>query len=778
MAIPTLQKAPVANEETSQTITYHRGAALSSLALLVVICWLGLVSLKPPPVMSENAPAADFSSSRAMKHVRAIAAKPRPVGSTNHLEARNYILDQLRQMGLQPEIQVATVTSEGQRPPYIAATVHNLIARLPGTASIGAILLTAHYDSVPTSPGASDDGAGVATLLETLRAITSHTRLQNEVIFLFTDGEEIGLMGARAFVNEHPLAKAVKVVLNFEARGTYGPSLMFETSPRNAYLMSEFSKSSLYPISNSLMYEIYRLMPNDTDFSVFKEAGYKGFNFAYVEGANNYHTVYDDANRLDERSLQHHGHYAVNLARHFGNLSFDGGESGSAVFFNLFGRLFVTYSSSWIIPTIVLTILAFLAVVAYGAKTDNVRFLAVGKCVSAFLVCIFASLLLSKIVAQVLQGVQIEASLIIGIFTITALTTVSAACIWALKTNRLSALVIAVFIFWLLALLLASVYAPGGSYFFTWPLLASLLGAAYTFTASEKRRRSKAHCLILSIFAAPGLLIVLPMAYLMTVGLGLGGYLYLTVILVLQYGLLIPILARAIGSIRWAVPFALLIMAVISTAAVFVTYSDRNLRVRRSHIFYGLNADEGRAVWGSITSPADEWASQFCTTEIERRPAREFLPFVGMPSALCEAPVLSLAPPYLKVIADKQRENKRILEANIGSLRGASLIVIQVDKATPVHAAMINKLAVGSQNAASSSDLDHWGLSFYAPPKEGINLSLEVPIGVPVKIRLIDAIYELPFIPGLSLKPRPANLRPMSSFTLTDSTLVGKSYIL
>ncbi len=186
-----------------------------------------------PGVVPASAPATEFSAERAMAHVRGIAGRPHPIGSAEHRVVAEYVVSQLRALGLEPEVQEATAV--GTR--YAAAgRVRNILVRVPGTdsaASRHAVLLMAHYDAVPAALGAGDDASGSAVLLETLRALTASPRLRHDVVALFADGEETGLLGAAAFVREHPWARDVAVTLNFEARGTHGPSLMFETGPGN-----------------------------------------------------------------------------------------------------------------------------------------------------------------------------------------------------------------------------------------------------------------------------------------------------------------------------------------------------------------------------------------------------------------------------------------------------------------------------------------------------------------------------------------------------------------
>ena len=200
-----------------------------ALGFSACLALLSIWSLSPPEIVT-NVPPGEFSSARAHDYLKAIAVKPHPIGSPAHAEVREYILAELVKMGLQPQVQTTTAVKARRGAAHRAATVQNVVAKLEGTANTRAVLLVAHYDAAPYSLGASDDGAAIASLLETLRALKASAPLKNDVIFLATDGEEVGLLGASAFVQQHPWAKDVGVVLNFEARGDHGPSVMFQTS--------------------------------------------------------------------------------------------------------------------------------------------------------------------------------------------------------------------------------------------------------------------------------------------------------------------------------------------------------------------------------------------------------------------------------------------------------------------------------------------------------------------------------------------------------------------
>src|ERR1051326_1919789 len=362
--------------------------ALAAFVFLGALAALGILLVQPPRAVPESAPPSEFSSARAMRHVRAIAQKAHPTGSEEIERVRQYIIGELGALGVSAEVQTAEVVpaqgTEGF--PVAAARVRNIVARVPGTANSRALMLAAHYDSVPTGPGASDDGAGVATLLETLRAIKSGPPLKNDLVVVFSDAEELGLFGARAFADENPLMKDVGLVLNFEARGASGPSFMFETSEGNGALIRELAAAAPHPVANSLMYAVYKRLPNDSDMTVYKRAGAAGLNFAYADRITSYHTALDSADEIDERSLQHHGSYALSLARAFGGLDLSNLKSRDAVYFNALGPVFIHYSEAWVVPLTVVVCIIFVAVILIGVKKGRLTLAGVTAGVLNFIV--------------------------------------------------------------------------------------------------------------------------------------------------------------------------------------------------------------------------------------------------------------------------------------------------------------------------------------------------------------------------------------------------------
>jgi hypothetical protein len=279
------------------------------LGVLVLIALLLAVrGLEPPPITPASAPATAFSAERAMVHVRAISREPRPHNSPAALAAKRYLIDQLIEMGVpvQTERSVAIETS----PKFGAAAggpVMNIVARLPGRdPRLPAIVLMAHTDSRDGAPGAGDDASGSGTVLEIMRALKAGGPTQRDVIALLTDGEETGLLGARAWFRVPANVARTGAVFNFEARGSGGRPSMFQTGPSSAGLVADYLAGP-GAFAQSPSAAIYGLLPNDTDLTPAIAAGLPGLNFAFIGGEFDYHGPTDSLTSLDPRSIEAEG---------------------------------------------------------------------------------------------------------------------------------------------------------------------------------------------------------------------------------------------------------------------------------------------------------------------------------------------------------------------------------------------------------------------------------------------------------------------------------------
>lgn len=276
------------------------------LVLLLLALAAALIAMRPPAPAPANAAPGVFSAARAVADVRAIAQRPHPIGSAESLRVQAYLLKRMADLGLDPEASAFASPRGAGR---------NLLGVLPGAdRSAPAVLLMAHFDSVAAGPGAADDAAGVAAALETVRALKTGPR-QRDLMVLLTDGEEAGLQGAKAFFASDPARAHVGVVINLEARGDRGRAVMFETHPKAAPLIRALAEADALTGASSLMPDLYRRLPNDTDLSEAIGHGYAGLNFAFFAGLNAYHQPSDTAEALSPGSLQHIGEQALGVAR-------------------------------------------------------------------------------------------------------------------------------------------------------------------------------------------------------------------------------------------------------------------------------------------------------------------------------------------------------------------------------------------------------------------------------------------------------------------------------
>jgi hypothetical protein len=293
--------------------------------------------------------ATGYNLKDAQATLHAIATEPRPVGSTGHAKAQIWLLKRFKDLGLEVDKQsgigVRQANFDARRKGAISvAPFNNIIATLPGRdRNSKAVALMAHYDSVFGANGAADDGAGIAAMLETARILSKGPKPARDVIFIATDSEELGLIGAQEFFDRHPLAKRIEVVVNVEARGSRGRAIMFQTSPGNAELIELWAANAVQPTGNSLANNVYQLLPNDTDLSVPLAKGVSGINAAFIDRLKDYHMPTDTIENLDPHALKHLGNFAVTTTRALAFAEKLPGQGIEAAYFDFFGLFVVRY---------------------------------------------------------------------------------------------------------------------------------------------------------------------------------------------------------------------------------------------------------------------------------------------------------------------------------------------------------------------------------------------------------------------------------------------------
>jgi hypothetical protein len=355
---------------------------------LVIGISLGLWQVKPPRVDESS---LDYQAyQQMMGNIKRLASMPHPSVSEEIEHVRAELLAEIESMGLTPIVEDASYTAselaELRARQYSfsltetweknserimenygiqsieefaalreeefahevkrigADSLQNILVKLDVPDTERGVMFVSHYDSVPDAPGAADAMLPVCAMLEAMRVLSQSGELMNDMYFLFTDGEEHFLLGARKFVEAHSdLKNKIDMVINLEMRGNSGGLILFETSPRAYQQMKTVVNSGAKPIGMSFAAAIYAMMPNNTDFTVFLEHGFQGVNFAAIEGVVHYHMPTDTYENIGRNTAWQYLQTTFTLANHAANQSLDELRESSldAVYFPFLPSMFV-----------------------------------------------------------------------------------------------------------------------------------------------------------------------------------------------------------------------------------------------------------------------------------------------------------------------------------------------------------------------------------------------------------------------------------------------------
>ena len=741
--------------------------AIAFLFVAICIVFAEHVS-RPPGAIPENAPPAAFSAERAMKHVVAIAQRPHPIGSAEHDRVRDYLVAQLSILGLEPQIQNAT--GVGTRSAD-AGRVQNILARITGGQSGGpAVLLVAHYDSVEAAPGAADDGAGIAAILETVRAVRAGAPLLHDIIVLFTDGEESGLLGAAAFVREHPWAKDVAMALNFEAQGTTGRSLMFETGPGNLDAVRVL-RTVPGVTAGSMFTTIYRTMLVDTDLS---ELGTPALNFAFGDGADRYHTSHDDVAHLNIGSLQHHGQQALALAHAFANGALPRPRTGDAVFFELPGVGLVVYSEKWAM-LLALVAAALAVVVIIRSRRESARFgrdvvlggaATIGAVVLSGAAAYLAGLIIALLHTIVPWGGAPAWSPVYWAAVAMLSLAISTACYVAVRRRgSVAGLHAGALLIWTLLSLAAAVIAPGFSYLFIWPVLVVALAALLAGGHGLLTAKGIAMCLAALVTAA----LLIPIAYLIGavfLGVTAAGGIVTAAIIALIAWLLVPLLEALCDGARWSTPFICAAAAIVLVGIGVLTVRTSDVHPVPSRLIYAIDADSSDAWLASRASAAraNAW-TRTALAPFAQGPEWIAHFFLGPTAVIAKrVPTLPLPQPAINILSDSTTSDARQLSLRVQGSAGTTALGMRVTDA-PVISAAIDGRAIDTTRYRLHTR--EWTLWYWAPSDSGALLSLIVPAGSTPKIEVLACSLGIPTLAGVTILPRPANVVPVQSGDVT-----------
>ena len=729
----------------------------------------------------------DFSVENALNHLEVISKKPHYTGSQYHEVVKNYLVDELNLLGLKTEIQNQFVLSSRG----VGTNAANIIGTIEGSNNGKSLVLLTHYDSRHhSSYGASDAGSGVATILEGLRAFLSNNKKPlNDIHVVFTDAEEIGLLGAQAFVKNHKLVDDIGLVLNFEARGSGGPSYMLiETNGKNGNLISEFKKASpQFPAANSLMYSVYKMLPNDTDLTVFREqADINGFNFAFIGDHFDYHTSLDTFDRLDRNTLLHQADYFMSMVNHFSkiNLSELDGEK-DYVYSNFPIIKFIYFSNSWIFPLLFFSIIFFLFIIYLGLAINKLSIQGILNGILALTISLFTCLSITIILwktisyfnpdyADILHGFTYN-----GYYYITAFIFLNIFCLFSIyyrffKNSSGLDLTIMPIGFWLIINVLISIYLKGAAYFII-PVNLVLFSILLIYFSNFKGNKKM---LLWTFFSVPLIYIFAPQLKMFPVGLGLDNLFITSFFLVLIFVLLLPVFSNF--AFKNQIKNLTLLIAIVFFALAFLNNDyDVNSKKPNSILYYS-DLDSKQSYWLSRNENLDEFTSQFFKKNESIQEASFFSSSskYGTPhkqSALAD--FIKFSSSDIQILKDTIVENKRNLQLKISPERKINKIDLTTDDPIVLNSMSVQGVEFEIEKSEFKINPGQFLTYYLSYEDKDVTIELDFEENLSPSLNLIETSFDLFESEKFNFKPREDYMMPMP-FVNTDAIVVSKKIAL
>ena len=596
---------------------------LQGILLFFFIVVLSIISLKSSkaPAVIPASETESFSAERALKHLEIVSNAPHMAGTPEHAKVRDYIIEFCESRGLEVEIQ-AGMEFRKYTSNVDAAYVQNIIATRKGSnPDSKTILVTSHYDSQMNTAAAADDGAGVAASLEVIDMLKDEVQFENDIIFLITDLEEFGLWGASYFVDNYEGIDDVGLLLNFEARGNSGASYSFETTADNGWMIREFKKAVKKPITNALAYEIYKLMPNGTDFTEFKGLGITGINSAFIDGWAYYHSPVDTPENIDLKSLQHHGDHILGMLRHFGNMNLENTKKEDAIFFNPIGGALVIYNKSLDIPLIILTVALWFVCLFNGKNKSRIEVKHLLKGTGSMLVALVVAMGLLYGYQQLYYLISSPESVVYAnnkyfmgntLWAILGIALITFALVFkrSVKGNFESTFLGAM-LFLIILIVPIKIFLDTGGYILYVPILIALVIFLLNLIFKNKQEDSGGKYLIsqmLTLFIPIGLWI--PMLYMVYIVFGIDLPFGAMLFMVFFFPFLIPaykILMAVHPKFILCMGLALLVFGQVLQ---FTAKGYTETTPKFTYLNYFIDADKGEAHWLNYRE-LDDWNSNY-----------------------------------------------------------------------------------------------------------------------------------------------------------------------
>jgi hypothetical protein len=742
-----------------------------------LLAWFALAQRQvPTQSATERAPpAAGFSAARAQAHVRALASAPRPVASRANAQARDYLLAQLRALGLEPQIQTEMAqTSSSDLTANVRVTlaeVHNVIVKKPGKApghaGNPAVLTMAHYDSGGATLGAADGAASSAALLETLRVLQAGPPLENDLLFVFTDGDSGQSLGTRAFVQSHPWAYRARVALRFDNPGNRGPLELIGAERADGFALTPWARLAPQPQGSSFMGELYTRLPQHQAAALLAgtadQVPISVLHFATTAGPLGAGGAWDTPERLEQGSLQHEGDTMLALLRHFGSASLPEAGANGQVFFALPGLGILHYSYLMVWPLAMLACLLCVAACRSGMRRQGVDSTDIVHGAFGFLMMAALATFAAWLCRESAPGLaqRYDAGLLadgpgLGAavrWQLLAFTLLPAAVFIGLQRNLqarigTTATALGAMCALTIALVCTSWGAPGASYVPAWPLLAAQ--AAYLVLSSRRAQGwTSARRRAVSVLAVlPGALLIPPAARDSLLFLSPAWLVLPSSLACCLPALCGPLLAE-VGGRLVVRPLLLGVYACLLLASTGAPKTPEF--AVPNQLVYFKDTATWQSFWLYPPVPLDGWTRQFFPNTLH--PYQ--LPYLFGPSA---GPVWyaaakrddSIAYPYLIIEKDQRGGAVRHVEFLLRSKNRAPELVLRMVGAESLRTSVNGRVLTDSRYRG-------WKLDLHGMEDRDLRFAFDL-VGDPSF--LIYVQERIPGLPERDLPPRPADMRP------------------
>ena len=759
--------------------------SVASFLLIVGLVYYSFFSLMPQKGSPSSIAETKFSTERALISLKEITKAPHYIGTKEHARVRNYLIGQLEELGLETQVQEGFVINQKWKS---LDKPKNIIAQIKGSENGKSLLLLSHYDSALTpSYGASDAGSGVVTILETLRAYkASGKKPKNDIVVLFTDAEEVGLDGARLFVNNHPWAKNVGIALNFEARGSGGPSNMIvETNGGNKNLIEAFMEADVkFPVASSLMYSIYKMLPNDTDSTVLREgADIDGFFFAFIDDHYDYHTANDTYDNLDVNTLQHQGEYLLPLVHYFGDSDLNQLKSlDDYVYINLPFFKIVSYPFTWVFPMLLVAIIIFIVLIIYGLRK---RVLNLNEVVKGFipftLAMIFCGilgfygwkliLLIYPQYQEIQHGFTYNGHTYISFFVLLSLGVLFGIYYKFSKKINVANLLIAPLIFWILINIGVAIYLKGAAFFII-PVFLGLLSLWILI------RKDRPNLILLTIIGSIAIFIFAPLVQFFPVGLGLKMLVGSCLFTALLFGILLPV----IGFYKLKKVLAMLFIIVASLFFIKAHLSSNFSpnRQKPNSLVYYHDADNNKNYWATYDQELDDWTKEYLGDSPE--PASSYISYASGSKYAKGYQFANIAPnkniPIFKTVLHKDTVINQYKEVSFTIFPQRAVNQISLYTADQANFKSLsfngeifplNNNLTNAAQKIKSKEL----VRYYVSDKDSLVVSYEVSKNQKVSFTVLEYSYDLLNHPQFTINKRADYMMP-KPFIVTDAIIVKK----